>query len=258
METLFIDNYILKVNSTDNNNNKDTKDISLSLNKNKKDDLVTIADDNEYPILSKHLLIDYNTVVRNSAILNKMINFFETKYPHIAIEKKFLTGKESILGGITLDWREEKDWNSNRKKVESIVSKSLFNVYKTPDDLNLSKKHFYYYIQKFYIQKYKTHPFIDIYSTKTSKGDAFDCITYELIKSNYKDNNNGSIIYLGDSENDNSAFKKADISIGINSDNRLKPNLKCKYNLKFENLSMFLKKLIKNNFEFSESMLLQF
>ena len=50
-------------------------------------------------------------------------------------------------------------------------------------------------------------------------------------------------MYLGDSENDNPAFKKADVSIGINSDVRLKPNLKCKYNLKYENLTIFLKNL---------------
>lgn len=62
-------------------------------------------------------------------------------------------------------------------------------------------------------------------------------------------------MYLGDSENDNPAFKKADISIGINSDTRLKPILKCKYNLKFENLPTFLKNLKNNNFEFSESLL---
>ena len=74
----------------------------------------------------------------------------------------------------------------------------------------------------------------------------------ELIKSNH---NNGKVIYLGDSENDNPAFKKADISIGINSDNRLKPDLKCTYNLNFENLSLFLRKLATNDFEFSESLL---
>jgi phosphoserine phosphatase len=75
---------------------------------------------------------------------------------------------------------------------------------------------------------------------------------FQNCKANY---NNGKIIYLGDSENDNSAFKKADISIGINSDTRLKPDLKCKFTIKYENLSTFLKNLANNNFEFSESLL---
>ncbi|HXT83068.1 MAG TPA: hypothetical protein VN704_01865 [Verrucomicrobiae bacterium] len=65
----------------------------------------------------------------------------------------------------------------------------------------------------------------------------------------------GKIIYLGDSENDKPAFKKADISIGINSDFRLKPSLRCKYHIEFEDLSFFLKNLKNNDFEFSESLL---
>jgi hydroxymethylpyrimidine pyrophosphatase-like HAD family hydrolase len=249
METLFLDN--TKVNDIEN---KNIEDSLISRNKNPDNNLVSIPDDNKYPISSRHLLIDLNVLLDNSVILNEIVNIFEIKYSLITIEKKFLTGKESILGGITLDWRAEKDWDANRKKVESIVRKSLFNVYKKPKNLDLSKNHFYYYLQKFFVQKYATHPFIDIYSTKTNKGDAFDCITSELMKLNC--NNKGNIIYLGDSENDNSAFKKADISIGINSDTvRLKPNLKCKYHLKFENLSTFLNKLITNDFEFSESLL---
>jgi phosphoserine phosphatase len=36
-------------------------------------------------------------------------------------------------------------------------------------------------------------------------------------------------MYLGDSENDNPAFRKADVSIGVRSDERLNPILDCKY-----------------------------
>ena len=253
METLFLENIDKdKVNDTEN---KNSNAKLLTENKNSDNNLAS-AIDNKYPITSRHLLVDYDILLNNSVILNEIVNFFEIKYPFIKIEKKFLTGKESILGGITIDWRAEKDWNTNKTRVENIVKKSLFNVYKEPKNHDLSKRNFYYYLQKLFVQNYATHPFIDIYSTKASKGDAFDCIISELIKLNYNDK--GKIIYLGDSENDNAAFKKTDISIGINSDNRLKPNLKCKYNLKFENLSMFLNKLITNNFEFSESMMLQF
>lgn len=191
---------------------------------------------------------------RITAILNEIVNYFEIKYPWINIEKKFLTVNEGmLLGGITIDWRNDTDWNANRKRYERIVKKSLFKVYKNPPILKLSNSHFYYYLQKFFVQNYTTHPFIDIYSTKISIGNAYDCIISELFKSNH---NKGKIMYLGDSENDNPAFKNADISIGINSDNRLKPDLKCKYNLKYENLTIFLKKLANNNFEFSESLLL--
>jgi hypothetical protein len=37
------------------------------------------------------------------------------------------------------------------------------------------------------------------------------------------------IMYLGDSENDNPAFRKADVSVGVKSDKRLNPILDCKY-----------------------------
>lgn len=42
-----------------------------------------------------------------------------------------------------------------------------------------------------------------------------------------------NVMYLGDSENDNPAFRKSDISIGIRSDPRLNPMLNCKYMLDF-------------------------
>ncbi|MFL6378349.1 MAG: hypothetical protein ACJ72R_12920 [Nitrososphaeraceae archaeon] len=58
-------------------------------------------------------------------------------------------------------------------------------------------------------------------------------------------------MYLGDSENDNPAFRKADVSIGVKSDERLNPNLECKYTVKFDKLAGFLEKLHNDNFVFS-------
>jgi phosphoserine phosphatase len=64
-----------------------------------------------------------------------------------------------------------------------------------------------------------------------------------------------NIIYLGDSENDNPAFRKATVPIGIQSDSRLKPNLDCSYYLHISKLSIFLKSLISNNLEFSQNLI---
>jgi phosphoserine phosphatase len=58
-------------------------------------------------------------------------------------------------------------------------------------------------------------------------------------------------MYLGDSENDNPAFRKADVSIGVKSDERLNPNLDCKYTVKFDELTGLLEKLHNDNFVFS-------
>lgn len=54
--------------------------------------------------------------------------------------------------------------------------------------------------------------------------------------------------------NDNPAFRKSDISIGIRSDTRLSPKLDCKYMLDFNQLPLFLRELMNNDFIFSDSL----
>lgn len=63
------------------------------------------------------------------------------------------------------------------------------------------------------------------------------------------------ILYLGDSENDNPAFRKAGISIGIRSDARVNPKLDCSYFLDYEQLSSFLMKLRNNDYLFNDELL---
>ena len=63
-----------------------------------------------------------------------------------------------------------------------------------------------------------------------------------------------NVIYFGDSENDNPAFRKSDISIGIRSDTRPSPKLDRKYMLDFNQLPLFLRGLMNNDFIFSDSL----
>jgi phosphoserine phosphatase len=60
-----------------------------------------------------------------------------------------------------------------------------------------------------------------------------------------------TVMYLGDSENDNPAFRKADISIGIRSDPRLNAKLDCDYIMSFDKLGSFLKRLLNSGLVFS-------
>jgi len=203
----------------------------------------------------RHLLVDYETIIENSIILKEISNFLEIHYPFINVEKKFSTVAQDVVGGITVDWRNDKneDWVSNSKKYKKIVKDSIYKVFKKAKLIkNVSNNNFDYHFKKFFIQEYTTHPFIDIYGTKTDKGDAYDCVVSEIFDLN---NGVGKILYLGDSENDNPAFRKADISIGINSDIRLRPDLTCKYRLDYHDLPNFLRKLYQNNFEFHPSLL---
>ena len=84
---------------------------------------------------------------------------------------------------------------------------------------------------------------------------AFDLVTHDII--NIDTIEEGikveGILYLGDSENDNSAFSKA--SVGIASDKRLIPELDCQYLIEFNNLYDFLKNLVKSKFMFSDDLL---
>ena len=91
-----------------------------------------------------------------------------------------------------------------------------------------------------YIQRYSTHPFIDVYSSICSKETAYDNIYNIVNESHISRLENKNIIYFGDSENDNPAFRKADISIGIKSDERLNPKLDCQYVINFNQLPKFL------------------
>ena len=102
------------------------------------------------------------------------------------------------------------------------------------------------------IQTCTTHPFIDVYAAKCDKGMAFDCVTSQIPTSIERKLQN--IMYLGDSENDNPAFKKAAVSIGIHSDIRLKPKINCKYNICFNKLPTFLKCLLDKDLQFSDSL----
>lgn len=82
---------------------------------------------------------------------------------------------------------------------------------------------------------------------------AFELITSNIL--NPKDNGEMIILYLGDSENDNPAFRKASISVRIISDKRLNPKLDCQYMIEYEHLLKFLGHLADNKFVFSERIL---
>jgi len=64
------------------------------------------------------------------------------------------------------------------------------------------------------------------------------------------------VLYLGDSENDNPAFRKAGISISIHSDSRLTPKLDSSYSLGYGDLPSFLMKLTENDYLFTDELIM--
>ena len=198
---------------------------------------------NKYNCIKKSMLnIDSEILYKNSQKLDYIINKISSKLKDLSIERK-LTFKNNLLAGITIDWRHLDDWNSIKKQVEPYILKIVDN------EINKNSKY------QLFLQKYSYHPFIDVYSTVCSKEIAYDNIWKIINESDIDRGRNKKFLYLGDSENDNPAFRKADISIGIKSNERLNPKLDCQYTINFNQLPKFLKNLLKNDFIFSEKLL---
>ena len=164
------------------------------------------------------------------------------EFSAMLVERKHTS--DGILAGLTIDWRHqlEDDWSYYRRAINHLLSAIVANLKKPPVPIDI------------YIQKYSEHPFVDVYSIAINKGVAFDTIISEL---RYISIDGKDTMYLGDSENDNPVFRKAGISIGIRSDARVNPKLDCSYFLDYERLSYFLMKLRKNNFIFTEDLLME-
>jgi HAD superfamily hydrolase (TIGR01484 family) len=161
------------------------------------------------------------------------------EFSSILIERKHTS--DGILAGLTIDWRHLSDWSYYRRGITHLINRMVANLKKSPVPVDI------------YVQEYSEHPFIDIYSIQCNKGVAFDTVISELA---YASVDSRGTLYLGDSENDNPAFRKAGISIGIRSDVRVNPKLDCSYFLDYEQLSSFLMKLKDNGYVFDVDELL--
>jgi HAD superfamily hydrolase (TIGR01484 family) len=164
------------------------------------------------------------------------------EFSAMLVERKHTS--DGILAGLTIDWRHHlyDNWPYYRRGITHFISRMVANLKKAPVPVDI------------YVQKYSTHPFVDIYSIECNKGIAFDTVISEL---GYISIDNKGTLYLGDSENDNPAFRKAGISIGIRSDARVNPKLDCSYFLDYKWLSHFLMNLRKNNFIFTDELLME-
>jgi len=191
------------------------------------------------PHFDAHLIPDITSLTDNSKLLT-LGKEIAHNFNDVAVDYKY-TSNERILAGITIDYRHLEDWPSYKTKVEPLLYE---RIQQTKSQLSSPGS-------ELYIETYSTHPFLDIYGIKCDKGGAFDTV----LKLLDMDRSKNRIMYLGDSENDNAAFVKADVSIGVHSDERLRARLNCQYNVDFDRLSLFLRRLSHNNFEFSDRLI---
>ena len=188
--------------------------------------------------IEAQLITDITSLSGNSKLLTSLGKEIAQTFNDVSIDYKY-TSNERILAGITIDYRHLEDWHSYKTKVEPLLYE---RIQQTKSQRSAS-------ISELYIETYSTHPLLDIYGIKCDKGNAFDSVLRLLDIDRSK-----KIMYLGDSENDNAAFAKADVSIGVRSDRRLGPRLDCQYHVDFDRLSLFLRRLLHHNFEFSDNL----
>lgn len=138
--------------------------------------------------------------------------------------------KETEDGGLLafcIDWRLSRNWDEAQKKAEPV--------------LDISRK------EGLYVVESRISPFANVFPVQVDKGEAFKKLREEMgVK--------GPVMYLGDSEVDDPAFRLADVSVGIKH-RRVMPMLQCKYRLEFFELDNFIAKLIDADFDFKEGML---
>jgi HAD superfamily hydrolase (TIGR01484 family) len=183
-------------------------------------------------IISQYRQLDVNKLVKNSMLLKKLSDKMEKEFQDISIEPKY-NYADGILAAISLDYRQIQKWGHYKTNIEPYVLNSIQQfVLSLPNDL--------------FVQTYSDHPFIDIYPMHLDKGQAIDAISHLLNLSKEQ-----KVLYLGDSENDNPAFRKADLSIGIRSDERVKTKLDSDYLIQFNELTPFLQKLYEEDFVFN-------
>lgn len=174
-------------------------------------------------------------LIENSSILEELSLMISKNFYDLKILRKY-TYKEKILAGVSFDYRHLLKWEHYKSNIEPRIIDKIYEFIKK----NLPQSN------TLHIQTYLTHPFLDIYSIDCNKGN----VVAEVRKLLNLDLNK-NILYLGDSENDNPAFRKADLSINIKSDERLNTKLDSHYSLEFNELSYFLIKLYKENFHFT-------
>jgi HAD superfamily hydrolase (TIGR01484 family) len=196
-------------------------------------------------INTQHLIASSHSLMDNSRLLHSILKLLQNQnYQDIMIEEKYTYDRE-ILIGLTIDYRHLESWQSFKENREPMLREMIERSINTNLATNLPSK------DRPFIQTYSSHPFLDVYGVECNKGLAFDSILSHL----EQEERGGNVMYLGDSENDNPAFRKSDISIGIRSDTRLNPMLDCKYMLNFNQLPLFLRGLMDNDFIFSEDLL---
>jgi HAD superfamily hydrolase (TIGR01484 family) len=143
----------------------------------------------------QHLIASSHSLLDNSKLLYDILKLIQNR-KDITIEEKYTSDKE-ILIGLTIDYRQLKNWKLFEEDTEPILREMIQRRINANLAPNLSSKDIPF------IQQYSIHPFPDVYGIECDKGLAFDSVLSQLRQEEI-----ANVMYLGDSENDNPAFRK--------------------------------------------------
>lgn len=146
---------------------------------------------------------------------------------HITDSKVELEEKQDSEGNTVafcVDWRQAKDSKTTKRETERVAA--------------------YCEALKLTLIRYKTQPFYDVYPVAPDKGWALQEMLSELAV-------RSGVLYLGDSEIDNSAFRVSSVSLGVIHDETPLETLDCDYLVEFEYVPDFLNALLVSRLHFS-------
>jgi trehalose-phosphatase len=151
------------------------------------------------------------------------INYARSHITTTGVEIEEKNDSEGHTVAFCIDWRKTKDLQAARLEAEGVANFC--------EALGLK------------VFRYENHPFYDVYPFAPDKGRALrEMLDRLAVKS--------GVLYLGDSEMDNSAFEASSIGVGVMHDETCSENLHCDYIIPFECVPDFLKMLIANDLEF--------
>lgn len=151
-------------------------------------------------------------------------NYAKSHITSAGVEIEEKQDSEGHTVAFCVDWRQAKDPETAKQEAERVAT------YCKALDLKLIR--------------YETQPFYDVYPVTPDKGWALQEMLNELAVKN-------GVLYLGDSEVDNSAFRASSVSLGVIHDETPLRALDCDYLVKFECVPDLLHALLADDLLFS-------
>jgi len=158
------------------------------------------------------------------ASISLSIDYARSHISSAGVEIEEKQDSEGRTIAFCVDWRQAKDPKVARQEAECVAT------YCKALGLKLIK--------------YETQPFYDVYPVAPDKGEALRETLKELAVKN-------NVLYLGDSEIDNSAFRASSVSLGVMHNESPLRALECDYVVKFEHVPDFLHALVANDLLFT-------